>query len=192
MILNDKAIIKNQAMIEGFNPDNINPISYDVTLYHVIKRERPPWYVRLLDFLQTGKRIPIVKSPNRFEVIDISGYSKEKPFWFRRGDFVLAATQEIFHLPETVASDFVLKSSTGRIGYGHQLAGLGDPGWHDSRLTLELFVPCRAPLPLYPGLKIGQMVFEEVEAPLVSYRQKGHYNGDLVAQESRMDILGGK
>ena len=185
MTLNDRAIFENKEMIEGFNPENVNPISYDVTLHHILKRERHPWHVWVLEWRDTGRMIPAVDSEHRFEIIDISKHSKKKPFWMRRGDFILAATQEIFHLPETKKGDFVLKSSAGRTGYGHQLAGLCDPGWHDSRLTMELFVPCRASLPVYPGLKIGQMVFEEVEAPLVSYKNKGHYNGDLVAQESK-------
>ena len=188
MTLNDRAIHRNREMIEGFSPDNVNPISYDVTLHCIILRERHPWYVHLLDWLDNRRVGSASTSMHRFDRIDISSYTKANPFWMRNGDFILASTQEIFHLPDTIGANFFLKSSTGRLGYGHQLAGLCDPGWHDSRLTMELFHPCKTPLPLYPGLEIGQMVFFEVEAPEVSYAVKGHYNGDLAAQESRMDV----
>jgi len=86
-------------------------------------------------------------------------------------------------LPDSISAQFVLKSSRARDFYGHMLAGWADPGWHGSKLTLELKNERRHhPLPLYPNLKIGQMVFFRMSAvPLKSYALTGHYNNhDIV------------
>ena len=66
------------------------------------------------------------------------------------------------------------------------LAGWCDPGWHGSRLTLELKnVRLHHPLPLYPGLKIGQMVFHTMSSvPLNSYASVGHYNNHSTVMPS--------
>ena len=76
---------------------------------------------------------------------------------------------------------FVLKSSRARSGLNHLLAGWCDPGWHGSRLTLELKNErLHHAIPLYPGLKIGQMVFHAMSnVPMHSYRETGHYNNHL-------------
>ena len=67
------------------------------------------------------------------------------------------------------------------------LAGWCDPGWHGSKLTLELQNARRMhALPLYPGLKIGQMIFFEMESmPIMSYAQVGHYNNDTQVSASK-------
>jgi dCTP deaminase len=61
------------------------------------------------------------------------------------------------------------------------LAGWCDPGWHGSRLTLELKNErLHHAIPLFPGLKIGQMVFHAMSnTPMKSYRETGHYNNHL-------------
>ena len=101
------------------------------------------------------------------------------------GEFCLAETLELFNLPDDICSTFLLKSSRAREGYGHMLAGFADPGWHGSRLTLELKNErLHHPLPLYPGLKIGQMVFHRMTPPLRSYRETGHYNNHLTVMPS--------
>jgi dCTP deaminase len=92
---------------------------------------------------------------------------------------VLASTVETFALPDFVAARFVLKSSRAREGLQHLLAGWCDPGWHGSRLTLELKnVRQLQPIRLWPGMKIGQMVFHQMAAaPDRSYAVTGRYNG---------------
>jgi dCTP deaminase len=80
----------------------------------------------------------------------------------------------------------VLKSSRARSGLNHLLAGWCDPGWHGSKLTLELKNErLHHALPLYPGLKIGQMVFHSMSnTPMNSYRDVGHYNNHLTVMPS--------
>ena len=118
--------------------------------------------------------------------IDISDRTKDDPYWLQPGEFCLAETLEIFNIPDDISSQFVLKSSRAREGYGHLLAGWVDPGFNSSRLTLELKNErMHNPLPLYPGLKIGQMVFYNMSSvPTHSYRQTGSYNGHLTVMPS--------
>ena len=61
------------------------------------------------------------------------------------------------------------------------LAGWIDPGFHGSRLTLELKNETKyTDLPLYPGLKIGQIVFHKMNnVPQASYAVTGNYNNHL-------------
>jgi len=98
----------------------------------------------------------------------------------------LAETCELFNLPDDISAQFVLKSSRARSGYQHLFAGWCDPGFHNSKLTLELKnVRSHHAIPLYPGLKIGQMVFHQMSnVPLNSYAKTGHYNGHLTVMPS--------
>ena len=104
------------------------------------------------------------------------------------GQFALANTMEVFHLPNYLAFEYKLKSSLARAGLGHALAGWADPGWTDSTLTLELSNTLQHhPLVLRPGMKIGQVVFwfgEDVPGH-ASYAVKGRYNGQRAAVESK-------
>jgi len=95
------------------------------------------------------------------------------------GDFILATSMETFNLPNWVAAEYKLKSSLARSGLQHLMAGWCDPGWNNSKLTLELTnVTQHHSLLIKPGMKIGQMVFFACE-PVPSdqsYAVKGQYN----------------
>jgi len=153
-------------MVVPFKPELLNPASLDVVLgdFLLIESIYHPEFVR----------------------IDISRHSESDPYLLQPGEFCLAETQETFNLPEDLSAQFVLKSSRARAGYQHMLAGWCDPGWHGSRLTLELKnVRLHHPLPLYPGLKIGQMVFHTMSSvPLNSYAKVGHYNNHSTVMSS--------
>jgi dCTP deaminase len=161
VIINDieiERLCREQAMILPFSPDQLNPASYDVRLGAEIMIES----VATRDFI----RAPL------------DGYTKENPWMLRPGQFCLGCTQEILNMPEDIAGTFALKSSRGREGYSHALSAFIDPGFYGSRLTLELHnIRQVHPIPLYPGMLIGQIVFQRMEAaPRVSYAVKGHYN----------------
>ena len=102
------------------------------------------------------------------------------------GEFCLAETEEIFNIPDSISAQFALKSSRGREGYENLLAGWVDPGF-SGRLTLELVnVRRHWDLPLYPGMKIGQIVFFKMSSiPVNSYSKVGRYNGDLKVTASK-------
>ena len=153
-------------MVENFDPDLVNPASLDLRLGN-------------------GIMIESIYSPDLIRV-DISETTEDNPFMVQPGDFLLAETMEIFNLPEDVSAQFVLKSSRARAGFNHMLAGWCDPGWHGSTLTLELKNERQHhPLPIFPGMKIGQMVFHSMSSsPVTNYAKTGHYNNHLTVMPS--------
>ena len=166
MILDDAsilALVKGGA-IENADYDFVNPASLDVRL---------------------GPNL-MIESAESLEMVPLSiqRCTAERPYWLVPGQFVLAETMEVFHMPEHVAGQFALKSSRAREGLQHLMAGWIDPGFSGSVLTLELKNARQLhKLPLWPGMRIGQIVFMQMlHTPLVSYRRVGHYNNlDRVA-----------
>ena len=153
-----RARAEGGQMVVPFNPELLNPASLDVMLG---------------DFL-------MIETMHQQELLrlDISDKTEDDPYKLLPGHFCLAETRELFNLPDDISAQFVLKSSRARSGLNHLLAGWCDPGWHGSKLTLELKNERRhCPIKLWPGLKIGQMVFHWMSnIPQASYRLTGHYN----------------
>ena len=161
-----KARCQKSQMVVPFDAELLNPASLDLRLglYLMVENICDPELLR----------------------VDISGRTEDDPFMLQPGEFCLAETLELFNLPDDICGTFLLKSSRAREGYTHALAGFCDPSWHRSRLTLELKNNrLHHALPLYPGLKIGQMVFHEMsKVPMRSYRETGHYNNHLTVMPS--------
>lgn len=160
-------LCRRHAMVVPFDPELINPASIDVLL---------------------GDRIMIeVPDSPELQLQSITGHTAENPYLLQPGEFCLAETLEIFNIPDTVAAQFVLKSSRAREGISHLFSGWCDPGWHGSRLTLELSNARRMhPVAIWPGMKIGQMVFHRMDAvPNRSYAITGRYNGDRAVTPSK-------
>lgn len=160
-------LCRSMQMVEPFDPALINPASIDIRI-------------------GTSISIPYARSDNGWAAIDISDLTELNPYPLKPGAFILAASLETFNLPDFIGAQFVLKSSRAREGHQHCLAGFCDPGWHGSKLTMELYnVHPFNHLPIYPGLRIGQMVFTECNPPRKSYATTGRYNNDQKVQESR-------
>lgn len=109
------------------------------------------------------------------------GFRKvEKSVQLAPGQFCLAATQEIFNLPENIAAEVKLRSSWARRGLNHLLAGWCDPGWYGSALTLEFHNVRPFSITLQKDDSPVQMVFFSLSTPAgkYSYRNKGRYNND--------------
>jgi dCTP deaminase len=157
---------EQSQMVVPFNAELLNPASIDVVLGNFLMVET---------IYQKG----LLR-------IEISKATEDDPFVLLPGNFCLAETSEIFNLPDDISAQFVLKSSRAREGYNHLLAGWCDPGWHGSRLTLELKNETKyTDLPLYPGLKIGQIVFHKMNnVPQASYAVTGNYNNHLTVMPS--------
>lgn len=153
-------------MVWPFRPDLLNPASLDLVLGNHL-------------MIEVSDQTDLVR-------IDISDRNEEDAYMLLPDEFCLAETIEQFNLPNNISAQFVLKSSRAREGYNHLLAGWCDPGWNNSRLTLELKNNRRHhTLPLYPGLKIGQMVFHRMSnIPAHSYAVTGHYNGHKTVMPS--------
>jgi dCTP deaminase len=122
-----------------------------------------------------------------FVNVDISHRTEKNPYRLMPGEFCLAETEEIFNIPDSLSAQFALKSSRAREGYENLLGCWIDPGYSGSRLTLELVNARRHwDLPLYSGMKIGQIVFFKMSSiPLNSYSKVGRYNGDLKVSASK-------
>jgi len=162
-----KSLCYGGAM-EDWSEDLINPASLDVRL-------------------GSGLMIEVAGQKDLLHV-DISSRTEKNPYRLTPGEFVLAETHETFkQIPDYICAQFALKSSRAREGYENLLAGWIDPGFCNSKLTLELVnVRRHYDLPLYPGLKIGQIVFMRMsEIPLNSYSKTGRYNGDTRVQSSK-------
>lgn len=156
-------------MVIPFDPALINPASLDVTLGRHL-------------------RIESAKGPEMLLVdMERMGVTKDNPYLMRPGQFVLAETVETFNLPSTVAAQFMLKSSRAREGLEHLMAGYCDPGWHGSKLTMELHNSRQLhPVAIWPGMKIGQMVFHRMsQEPQRDYSVTGRYNRDQVVMPSK-------
>ncbi len=154
-----RELIKKGA-IAGYNPDFINASSLDVRL---------------------GKHIEIERGT---ELVKIT--MGKEGYHLTPGEFILAETVEVFNLPDNISCEFRLRSSPARMGQGHALAVWIDPGFNNSVLTLELKnYRQNASIHLYPGMRIGQIIFHRHAHCETSYRVKGRYNGDRQVTASK-------
>ncbi len=151
-----RELARMTGLVEPFNPEQINPASYDVTLGTTILKEG-------------------VGSEDRWIPVDITG----GVYVMQPGEFILAATEEMVRIPNNLECVFNLKSSRGREGFEHLMAGYIDPGFH-GKITLELCnVNRHHRLALEPGMRIGQLRFSKLDAiPHRSYALTGRYHGD--------------
>ena len=166
-----REMAQSYQMIEPFNAVQLNPASYDVRLGSDIRIE--------------GKTVGPEKYRQRWHEVSL----EESIYYLAPGEFVLAVTQEFVRIPNDMEAVFQLKSSRGREGYEHALAGYIDPGFH-GRITLELSnLNRRHEIPLQKGMLIGQLRFMKLDAlPNRSYAETGHYHGDTTVQVSRVSI----
>jgi dCTP deaminase len=143
-----------------------NPNDYQLGLSRVTLRDRDPLTMRTHNLMKDG------------------------PFVLYPGEFILAHTHEVFHLPNYISAQYALKSSMARIGLEHLNAGWCDAGWHGSSLTLELKNITRYhEIVLHHLDKIGQLVFFKHKAVKMehSYATKGRYNGDRSVSGAKVD-----
>lgn len=158
-----------EGMVDPFDPALVNPASLDIRI-------------------GSAPLLVAAKLANTdWLELPLSSYTKEYPFLLAPDEFVLVPSLETINIPTFLCAQFRLKSSRGREGYEHLEAGFCDPGWSGSHLTMEIknFHPFKN-LPLYPGLRIGQLVFSRLDAePEQHYGLTGRYNNDKGAQQSK-------
>jgi len=96
-----------------------------------------------------------------------------QPFILHPSDFVLASTLEYISLSPGITGRLEGRSTWGRTGLQvHSTAGFIDPGFAGS-LTYELHNMGKLPLPLFPGIRIGQISFHRMESEVIeSYAKK--------------------
>lgn len=128
----------------------------------------------------------------------LRGDIEEKGFVLPPGGMVLGAVRERFvcsaavpmHMNDAAVTGYLGyfapmcegRSTCGRLGIEvHLSAGFGDYGFGGA-FTLEIKNNLKAPVILYPGMRIAQIAFEEVYAPKVyrgAYSEENHYDGPV-------------
>lgn len=176
--------------IAPFNEAQINPASYDVTLgdhwiyfeEEVVKN--PDWHCDGIRWdINTGEKITPFKTTGVF----VQRESTSSEFILNQGQVVLATTAEEVKIPRDVCANFCLKSTVGRSFINHCLAGYIDPSFQ-GEITLELQNIGPNPYTLKAGMRIGQLVFMQMESePEVAYGEsgKGRYQGQKGATKPR-------
>ena len=142
MILSDRdieaAIQQGHIVIEPYDPDELQPASYDIRLGDQL---------RLPDAAGTSKLVT-------FEEYEL------KP-----QEFVLGTTVERIQVPDFLVGRIEGKSSLGRMGLSiHTTAGFIDPGFRGP-LTLEIYNHSQVPITLRAGQHIGQLSFTQLTSP---------------------------
>lgn len=176
----EAAVADGSIRIDPYNPDQLNPASYDLTLGDELcvyvnsaadrRLEGQPvnnWY-QLPD---PPAAINVKQQPHAFRAL----IDPEKGFrvgWTqRRRVFLMHTRERIWTLGYVPVIDG--KSSIGRLGLAiHITAGYGDPGF-DGQYTLEV-VALGEDVILFPGMRIAQVRFHQVHAQR-GYR--GNYTG---------------
>lgn len=151
-------------LVAPFHRDMIQPASIDVHLdrYFKVLRKDGAFTNAVLDVAH-----------NNSEYWDTITNPMAQTFILKPEDFVLASTYERITMPDDLVGRFEGKSSLGRQGLiTHVTAGFIDPGFRGT-ITLELKNVTPYSIALHPGMKIGQICFEEL-AGAVLYA--GTYN----------------
>ena len=169
----------DQGVIGPVEHDQINAASIDVRLGNEI----------IIEKYSGDATKPIdIKEREVFPSFKVN-LSDAGHYDLQPGEFILAHTQEVFHLPMDICAEFKLKSSGARTGLENALATWCDNGWVGSVLTLELknLLQHHA-IRLTPGMFVGQMIFYRTEPVPAdrSYTARGRYNGDKSAQTVKL------
>jgi len=95
------------------------------------------------------------------------------PYLLHPGEMCLAASREIVHMPDDLAGYVTMRSSAGRLGLDHAMAGFIDPGFKGA-ITFELVnIRAYGPIKLCTGDRLVQLILHETSAPA---EYEGNYN----------------
>jgi dCTP deaminase len=180
MILSDRSIAEairsGRIVIDPYDETCVQPSSVDLHIdrsFRVFRNSRKTF----IDVRQDQADLT--------ELVEVAG---EEPFILHPGEFVLGATLERVALPADLVARLEGKSSLGRLGLViHSTAGFVDPGF-DGHLTLELSNVSTLPITLYPGMKVGQISFQELSTPAdrpYGAERGSHYQGQRGPTPSR-------
>lgn len=170
------AVENGEIEIDPYNPDHLNPVSYDLTL-----GDEVVIYKTWVGFEETDL---FRLSPDERRVLDVKDEPETAKFKIdpERGWILKPGIGYLMHTHERVFTKKYVpvldgKSSIGRLFMVvHVTAGYGDPGFN-GQYTLEVTVT--HPLKVYAGMKIAQMRFHTIAATDgVEKPYEGNYTGD--------------
>lgn len=188
-MLNDfeirEGLDKGYLSIEPFDPQRLQPVSYDLTLSSEILVPRADVHTVDTGMADTSPdteyygAVPSWKPHMTDRTMPKNGW----PVHCR--EFLLGCTNEVVSLSPNIAARVEGKSSLGRLGLAvHITAGFIDPGFK-GQITLEIVNMAPYDLVLHAGMPIAQIVFEQVTPPERDYSQTGHYFGQMGPTASR-------
>jgi len=181
VILSDRTIREQldngRIVIDPLGPNSLQPSSVDLRLDR--------WF-RVFRNHAMGH---IDVKANLEELTELVETVGDDPFILHPGEFVLGSTLERVAVPDDLVARLEGKSSLGRLGLLiHSTAGFVDAGF-DGQLTLELSNVANLPITLYPGMKIGQISFQQMttpaEAPYGSNELRSKYKNQKGPTPSR-------
>lgn len=196
MILTKAAILdhlqKNNIRITPFDPDLLNPNSYNVRLAPellVYRTAQSKWYHRL-----AWKLFPVLAE--KFDLpqaaLDIHAENDTIPLRIPKKGLVLEPG--LLYLGRTMERTYCAqhvplyegRSSTARLGLeSHICGGWGDVGFSG---TWTLEIRCTHPIRIYAGMEIGQVAFATCEGDIVPYGSsefRSRYQGQTEVTPSK-------
>lgn len=148
--------------ISPFDPTHVNPNSYDLTLHN-----------QMLTYeLESNDGVLDMKKPNKAHRLEIPEHGlvlqPNRLYLGRTVEF----TKTMNHVPMIEG-----RSSIGRLGlFVHVTAGFGDVGFA-GYWTLEIFAV--QPIRIYPGVRICQIFYHQIEGDFDLYKSKYQNNSDI-------------
>jgi dCTP deaminase len=187
MILSDKDIkikLENKQVIIDPMPDlaqALGTVSVDLRLGN-----------EFVVYRTTSRPFIDVKDPKTFDGLTEKIYKKDdEAFVIHPRDFVLGSTLEKIELPSDLAGRLEGKSSLGRLGIViHSTAGKVDPGFKGN-LVLEITNIGTVPIMLYPGMRVCQLLFEQLSSPTTkayTEREGSKYKNQDKTVDSRVTL----
>ncbi len=172
-------------LIQPFDPDRVQPASYEVTLGPHLLRPVPYQPADLMldvrervqhQELRGSSVVDLRVAPPKMERIQIGGWYELEP-----GGVALVSTKEQVRCPSDMVCSVEGKSTLGRCFLAvHVTAGYVDPGYCGV-ITLELVNHAPWSLVLYEGMCIGQLRFTwlgvSCDRPYGSPGLGSHYQG---------------
>lgn len=164
MILSDGTIrallASGRLVIDPIDADQVQPASVDVRLGDRFLVFRNHTVDSIDPFRPSADLTAPVEVP------------EGSPFVLHPSEFVLGTTLERVEMPDDLVSRVEGKSSLGRVGLLiHATAGFVDPGFR-GQITLELSNVSPLPIKLWPGMRIGQLSFHNLDK--AAERPYGH------------------
>ena len=173
MILSGEEIKKrlgSDLQIDPFNPDHLNPNSYNLTLHN--------------ELLVYEEVVLDIKQPNRYRRIEIP----EAGLVLSPNQIYLGRTIEHTETHNLVPM-IEGRSSLGRLGlFVHVTSGFGDVGFK-GYWTLEMFAV--QPIRIYPGIQICQIIYHSLVGEVSEYCSSKYQNNSDIQPSLLYKEFGG-
>lgn len=166
-------LMYNGVSINNKFREQIGTTSIDVRLGTSFQVFYPDQY-GIIDFANPANTYSFRKSSKRIDLDFLEGIT------IAPGQFILAHSMEYIQLPNYICGNLEGRSSFARLGLEiHMTAGFIDPGF-EGVITFEIYNAGPTTIRLYPGMRIGQLRFEQNSEPEKPYdKQNVKYKGLL-------------